>query len=61
MVIPPRAGGASEKEKEQRGGALGDAAAKGESGEFKFVMLFDERGRLALHQPRSGFNPLVVR
>ncbi len=63
LVIPRREGGTDEEQQQRselrRGGARGDVA-KGENGDFKFVLLFDERGRLALHQPGSGFNPLVV-
>jgi len=63
LVIPRRECGSEEEEKHwserRRGGSLEDSA-KGENGDFKFVLLFDERGRLALHQPGSGFNPLVV-
>lgn len=32
-----------------------------EKSKFRFTMLFDEKGRLGLGQPGSGFNPLVVR
>lgn len=32
-----------------------------EKSEFRFTMLFDEKGRLGLGQPGSGFKPLVVR
>lgn len=67
LVVPRREGNAEqgeEKEEETRGkGAVGavGGAARGENRDFKFTLLFDERGRLALDQPGSGFNPLVVR
>lgn len=32
-----------------------------EKSKFRFTMFFDEKGRLGLGQPGSGFNPLVVR
>lgn len=43
----------SDLEQERRGGGEGMDA-------FRFTMLFDEMGRLALGQPGSGFKPLVV-
>lgn len=46
----------SRKRRQSKGGG-----ADGESRDFKFTMMFDESGRLALGQPGSGFNPLVVR
>lgn len=46
-----------EEMEEREGGAR--APAGGKLG-FRFTLLFDERGRLALGQPGSGFKPLVV-
>ena len=31
-----------------------------EKSKFRFTMLFDDKGRLGLGQPGSGFKPLVV-
>lgn len=64
LLVPRREGNpmqAKEQEQKKRGeGAVG-SAAEGENRGFKFTMMFDERGRLAMDQPGSGFNPLVVR
>lgn len=65
LVVPRREGktkqGKKHEQENRGGGAVVGGAAEGENGDFKFTMLFDERGRLALDQPGSGFNPLVVR
>lgn len=64
LVVPRRESNTkqgNEREQEKRGGGAVGAAAEGETRAFKFTMHFDERGRLALDQPGSGFNPLVVR
>lgn len=65
LVVPRREGtaepgkGQEQKQGKGRAGAVGGAAEEGNP-DSKFTMLFDERGRLALDQPGSGFNPLVV-
>ncbi|CAN0164614.1 unnamed protein product, partial [Ectocarpus sp. 13 AM-2016] len=64
LVMARQEQGVEEEEEHQgeRGKAerlAGGPAQAGRDG-FKFTMLFDETGRLALGQPGSGFNPLVV-
>ncbi|CAM9737849.1 unnamed protein product, partial [Hapterophycus canaliculatus] len=53
-----------EKQQQKKGGRKGrqskGGGAGGKSGNWKFTMIFDESGRLALGQPGSGFKPLVV-
>lgn len=62
LVVPRREDDAEQrKEQEGRGGRAVGSAAEGGHREIKFRMLFDKEGRLALDQPGSGFNPLVVR
>lgn len=65
LVVPRQEQGLEEKEEHQgergKGGGLAGGAAEAERDGFKFTMLFDEAGRLALGQPGSCFNPLVVR
>ncbi|CAN0344775.1 unnamed protein product, partial [Ectocarpus sp. 8 AP-2014] len=64
LVVARQEQGVEEEEEHQgeRGKAerLAGGAAEAERDGFKFTMLFDETGRLALGQPGSGFNPLVV-
>lgn len=65
-LVVPRQEEGQQKQKQQGQGkgkmatAVGGARRTDNAG-FKFAMLFDDRGRLALDQPGSGFNPLVVR
>lgn len=63
LVVPRREGNeepGKEQAQEKGGAGAVGGAAEGENRGIKFTMLFDERGRLALDQPGSGFNPLVV-
>eukprot|EP00752_Nemacystus_decipiens_P016328 g14603.t1 len=59
-LVVSRRGDVSEQGSEEGGAAALVGAAEAGNGDFKFTMLFDERGRLALDQPGSGFSPLAV-